>query len=291
MSEDDLALSVILCVFNGAARMGGQLDALLAQQWDEPWEIVIVDNGSTDATAAVAAAYAAREPRITVVDASDRKGLSHARNVGVARSRGRAVAFCDDDDRVAAGWVAAMGRALTEHRVVASRMEYDVLSEATANTGRAAFQSAGIENVFGYPIVVGAAGWRRDVWDALGGNDEDLDFSGEDHDMALRAHLELGIDPYFASDALYHYRRRSGAGPTFHQARRYGRAQVVLYDRYGRGRPGAPEPMRRVVRQWLWLGRHVVDVRRPAVATHWAWRAGLRVGRAQESVRRRVWYP
>ncbi len=291
MSDEEPALSVILCVYNGADRMSGQLDALLDQTWDQAWDIVIVDNGSTDATAAVAAAYAQRDPRISVVDASDRRGLSHARNVGVARSRGRAVAFCDDDDCVASGWVAAMGRALADHRVVASRMEYDLLSDGVANLGRAAYQGDGIERVFGYPIVVGAAGWQREVWDVLGGNDEDLDFSGEDHDMALRAHLELGIDPYFALDAVYHYRRRSGAGPTFHQAHRYGRAQVVLYERYGRGRPGAPEPIARVVRQWLWLVRHALDARRPDRAAHWAWRAGIRVGRLQETLRRRVWYP
>ena len=45
-----VALSVIVCVRNGAARMHRQLDALVAQVWSEPWELLVVDNGSTDGT-------------------------------------------------------------------------------------------------------------------------------------------------------------------------------------------------------------------------------------------------
>lgn len=283
-------VSVIVCVRNGAHRMQRQLDALGAQEWDRPWEIVIVDNGSTDDTATVARAFAERDPRVRVVGAPERRGLSYARNVGVAQARGRSVVFCDDDDEVAPGWLAAMGAALDTNPVVAPRMEYAALSDPAALGGRADFQSDGIESVFGYPIVNGVGGWRRDLWLSLGGNDEHLDFSGEDHDLALRAHLRAGVTPYFCADAVYHCGRRAGVGPTFRQARRYGRAQVLLYRRYGRGRAEARSPVRVALRQWLWLVKHAGDVRRPDRATSWAWRAGLRVGRLEGSVRSGVAY-
>jgi glycosyltransferase involved in cell wall biosynthesis len=283
-----VALSVILCVHNGAATMRGQLDALVAQEWDEPWEIVVVDNASTDGSAAVATEYLGRGAPVRVVAAAERLGLSYARNVGVAQARGRSVAFCDDDDRVGAGWVAAMGHALVAHRVVASRMEYEELSDPGALTGRADFQSEGIEHLFGYPIVNGASGWRRDLWLALGGNDESLDFSGEDHDMALRALLHEGVTPHFAEDAVYHCGRRQGLRPTFTQARRYGRAQVVLYSRYGRGRAGAATPLGLALKQWAWLVKHAAGARDPAQQTLWGWRAGLRVGRLEGSLRERT---
>jgi len=278
--------SVIVCVRNGADRMHRQLDAVLGQEWDRPWEVVVVDNGSTDATATVAAAYAARDPRVRVVDAAARAGLSYARNVGVAHARGHSVIFCDDDDRVGDGWLKAMGEALRDHDVVAPRMEYAELSEPAALAGRADFQSTGLESVFGYPIVNGVAGWRRDLWLSLGGNDESLDYSGEDHDLALRAHLDAGVTPYFCAEAVYHCGRRAGRGPTFRQARRYGRAQVVLARRYGRGRPGARQPVAAVVRQWAWVAKHVPDAFAADRSTYWAWRAGLRVGRLEGSLRR-----
>ena len=71
------------------ATLGAQLDALLAQEWAGTWEIVVVDNRSTDDTAGVArAATRPRDPRVRVVDAPDRAGLCHARAVGIAAARG-----------------------------------------------------------------------------------------------------------------------------------------------------------------------------------------------------------
>lgn len=288
--HDTTALTVILPVYNGAATMREQLDALVDQRWDGVWEILIVDNASTDDTASIAAEYASRVDRVRVVSAPAEHNLSYVRNVGVAAARGRSVAFCDDDDVVGDGWVAAMGNALEAHRVVASRMEYATLSEPAALVGRGEFQSHGIETLFGYPVVNGASGWRRSLWLDVGGNDEALGFTGEDHDMALRAHLATGVEPYFCEDAVYHCRRRAGLGATFRQARRYGRAQALLFRRYGRGRPDARLSIGVAVKHWLWLVRHVLDVRRPAAQTLWAWRAGLRVGRLAGSLRYRTRY-
>jgi len=283
-------LTVILCVHDGAATMRGQLDALVGQRWDRRWEIVVVDNASTDDTARIAKEYEAASTAVPLrlVSAPERLGLSYARNVGVAQARGRSVAFCDDDDRVGDGWVAAMGRALEHHRVVASRMEYAELSDPAALVGRADFQSENVEMLFGYPIVNGASGWRRELWLALGGNDESLDFSGEDHDMALRAVVHEGAAPFFVADAVYHCGRRRGLRSTFTQARRYGRAQVVLYQRFGRGRPGARQPLMHALKQWAWLAKNAPDARDAERETLWGWRAGLRVGRLEGSLHERT---
>ena len=54
--------SVVLCVRNGAAFVGRQLAALAAQDLDTPWELVVVDNGSRDSTAAVVAPWVERQP-------------------------------------------------------------------------------------------------------------------------------------------------------------------------------------------------------------------------------------
>jgi len=68
-------------------------------------EVIVSDNGSTDGTVAVVEQYQEKPPNLRVVDSSDRRGAAHA---GGCR---RGLAFCDADDEVAPGWVAAMGEA------------------------------------------------------------------------------------------------------------------------------------------------------------------------------------
>ena len=104
-----LDLSVVIPARNEAATIVEQLDALAAQEWSGSWEVVVVDNGSTDATPDVVTAYGAREPRVRLVQALERAGLNYARNVGIEATHGRAFALCDADDLVAPGWVAGDG--------------------------------------------------------------------------------------------------------------------------------------------------------------------------------------
>lgn len=286
-------LTVVLCTRNGGATIAQQLDALIAQEWDGAWEVLVVDNGSTDGTASVVARYLEAHPeRVRMVAAPERRGLGYARNVGVEHARGDAVAFCDDDDEVGPGWVAAMGEALRHHEVVASRMEYRRLSDPRSLAGRADYQSREIEHLFGLPVVNGASGWRVSLWRTLGGNDAAMDFTGEDLDMALRAHLRLGVEPVLCPGAVYHCRRRGGFRATFRQARRYGRAHVVLYRRYGRGRVDPTGEHRRTLRGWWWLVRAAPGLALGRTSPLlWAWRAGMRVGRLEGSVRERTWWP
>ena len=80
--EPRVRLSVIIACHNAAATFGEQLDALAEQAWSEPWELIVADNGSTDETLELVERYRERFNDLHVVDASDRKGAAHARNVG-----------------------------------------------------------------------------------------------------------------------------------------------------------------------------------------------------------------
>ncbi len=284
-------LTVILCVRNGAARVRRQLETLADQEWDAPWDVLLVDNDSTDETPQVLREFAARHERFRVVDAHERLGLSHARNVGVANTQARSVAFCDDDDLVGDGWVAAMGTALREHPVVACRFEWNELRPDDAPIDYTTFQRRGLFEVFGYPVASGVSGWSRELWNALGGNDESMTFTGEDFDMSIRAQLQRGVTPYFEPAAVCHIARRSGRRATYRQARRYGRSTVVLYRRYGRGRADRGAEMRRAVREWAWLALHVLDLRDQRRGSLWMRRAGARIGRLEQSVRSGTFWP
>ena len=92
----------VIDVRNGAAELGQQLEALASQEFDRTWEVVIVDNGSTDSSAQLALSFAGRLP-VRVVDASDKPGRSHALNRGVDEARGLNLVFLDADDEIASG--------------------------------------------------------------------------------------------------------------------------------------------------------------------------------------------
>jgi glycosyltransferase involved in cell wall biosynthesis len=96
-----MKLSVIIPCLNGAATIATQLAALARQQWDQPWEIVVADNGSTDESVGIVERYRGRLQNLRVADASARRG--RALNVGAKEATGDALVFCDVDDEVAAG--------------------------------------------------------------------------------------------------------------------------------------------------------------------------------------------
>jgi glycosyltransferase involved in cell wall biosynthesis len=109
MGSSDLDVSVVVCTRNRSAALVGALDAILAIEYDpRRWEMLIVDNSSTDDTAAVARAVAeSHSGRVRVV-VEEQIGLSAARNAGVAATEAEIIAFIDDDAFPEPGWLAAI---------------------------------------------------------------------------------------------------------------------------------------------------------------------------------------
>jgi glycosyltransferase involved in cell wall biosynthesis len=119
-------VSVVLCTCNRSALVGGALTALLAQDDAPPYDVVVVDNNSTDGTPGVLEAFAS-SPRLRIVR-EPAQGLSYARNRGVALAAADVVAFTDDDVRVGRGWVRAIADAFAEHPdadMIGGRVEPD----------------------------------------------------------------------------------------------------------------------------------------------------------------------
>lgn len=106
--------SVVVCTRNQGVKLARMLASMAAMTPpDVAWEVVVVDNGSDDATAATIAGFADRLPIRRVWE--PRAGLSHARNAGVAAAAGRYIAWTDDDVLVAPGWLAAFCAAFAAH--------------------------------------------------------------------------------------------------------------------------------------------------------------------------------
>lgn len=276
-------LSVVIPCRDVADTLPEQLDALLAQVWDGAWEVVVVDNRSSDATAAIAREYAARDRRVRVVDAPERAGLCYSRAVGVDAAASDAIAICDGDDVVADGWVRTMGDALREHAVVTGPLEVDRLNPPwlAASRGRPS-RVTGATWYGVFPLVSGGnLGLRRDVWRAVGGFD-DRYLGAEDAEFSLRLH-EHGIAVDFEPAALVHYRYRRSARALWEQGLCYGRGRPLVRRRVRDAGLAAPSPVAGW-RSWLWLVVHLPDLATRAGRARWLWVAGNRIGQVRGSV-------
>lgn len=106
-------ISVVTPARNAEATLAEALDSLLAQSYPS-WEAIIVDDGSTDRTAAIIERYEARDGRFSMLRGAG-QGVSAARNRGLAVAQGRWVLFLDADDWIDARHLEKMSAALASH--------------------------------------------------------------------------------------------------------------------------------------------------------------------------------
>src|SRR4051812_1339178 len=111
-----------MCVRNGEATVEQQFRALARQRYVHAWEIVLIDNGSTDSTRAIAQRWSKELPQLRVMEEL-LPGLNRCRNRGVVAARSPVVLCCDADDEVAPGWLAAMVGALERFDIVGAAVD------------------------------------------------------------------------------------------------------------------------------------------------------------------------
>jgi glucosyl-dolichyl phosphate glucuronosyltransferase len=112
----DVRLSVVTSTYNRGALLEGAVRSILAQQDPRtpPFELIVVDNNSSDNTKQIVERFAAADPRVRYVF-EPQQGSSHGRNAGIRAARAPIIAFTDDDVRVEPDWLAAIARAFAEH--------------------------------------------------------------------------------------------------------------------------------------------------------------------------------
>ena len=90
-------VSIIMPAYNAKATIESSISSVLAQTLQD-WELIVVDDCSTDTTAAIADSFAAQDPRIRLYKNPHNKGVAGTRNKALSHAKGRWIAFLDSDD-------------------------------------------------------------------------------------------------------------------------------------------------------------------------------------------------
>ena len=260
--------SVVVCTRNRAGSLARTLASLGLLTLAEPdrFEVVVVDNGSADATPDVIRAFAGQAGFRVTCRIEPRPGLSRARNAGISAARGNVILFTDDDCIVQPDWLQAAVRAFDGNllQVVGGRVDLfnpdhlDVSTRACA--ARERLESA--SQVFGF--VIGAnMTFGKPVIDLIGSFDQRLGagtsaHAAEETDFVYRAFangVPVICDP---SLVVRHDHGRSGREAYFRLMRGYALGEGAMAVKHAlQGRPDLCKPV-------FW---HIV-------AMHTQWRAG-----------------
>lgn len=288
-----MKLSVVIPCLNAAATIGVQLDALAKQQWDQPWEVIVADNGSTDESLKIVEQYRDRLPNLRIVDASGRRGQPYALNVGALAATGDALLFCDADDEVGPGWLPAMGEALLKYDFVACGIDFKKLNPLwlqgifpgnAQQHGR--LQKARIPPYL-WHAGGGTLGVKKSLHEAVGGFDETLPYQ-HDTDYCFKIQLR-GIEPRFVPDAVVHIRCRNTLEGILRQACHWAEYRILLYKMY---RPMNSEGLscwKKFLWQWKGLLFSVPQIASDRTTrARWFWRLGWQIGRLIGSIKHHV---
>jgi glycosyltransferase involved in cell wall biosynthesis len=194
-------VSVIVPVYNRERFLAAALDSVFAQDY-RPLEVIVVDDGSTDGTAAVARSY----PEVRYLYQSN-QGVAAARNAGVAASRGELLAFLDSDDLWASNKLSSqVGFLLAHPQVGLVLCHMDTFLEPGIE--RPAWIKPHLLEGANPANLPSALVVRRSVFERVGNFDAAYVVS-EDVDWFARA-KDLRIPLHFLPEALLHRRVHAG---------------------------------------------------------------------------------
>ncbi|NOW45883.1 glycosyltransferase involved in cell wall biosynthesis [Novosphingobium sp. SG751A] len=179
-------ISLIIPAFNEEDYLPACLDAVMRNVAGKAFEIIVVDNNSTDGTKQVVERY----PGVTYVFEAE-KGITRARQCGFKAAKGEILAYVDADTRPPAGWVEQIIEQFDKNDKLACLSGpysfYDVSGLRNAISNAWFVAARPLYNFTGYMLVGGNFAIRREALTKMGGFDATIEFYGEDVDIAKRA--------------------------------------------------------------------------------------------------------
>jgi GT2 family glycosyltransferase len=230
LPPDPPRVSVVVCAYNAETTLDACLTSLEGLRYPD-YEVIVVNDGSTDNTGPIAESY----PRARVIH-QDNRGLSAARNVGIAAAAGEIVAFTDSDCVVDPDWLTYLVGTLgssgfpavggpnlppPEDSLVAS-----CVAAAPGGPLHVLLNDEEAEHVPGCNMA-----FRRKVLEEIGGFDPLYRAAGDDVDVCWRLQ-DRGHRIGFSPAAMVWHFRRNTVGAYIGQQRGYGKAEALLYFRH-----------------------------------------------------------
>jgi glycosyltransferase involved in cell wall biosynthesis len=222
-------VSVVVCTFNGARTIRDCCEGLLRLDYPN-FEVIVVDDGSRDETAAIAHEYGFR------VITTENRGLSSARNTGLAAATGEIVAYIDDDAYPDPHWLRYLAATFLHAEFVG------VGGPNIPPAGDGPIAEC-VANAPGGPIHVLVTdteaehlpgcnmAFRKSALDAIGGFDARFRTAGDDVDVCWRLQDRGGKLGFNPAAVVWHHRRNS-VRAYWRQQVGYGRAEALLEQKW-----------------------------------------------------------
>ncbi|MDQ6839880.1 MAG: glycosyltransferase [Actinomycetota bacterium] len=286
-------MSVIMAVHGDQPFIDEQLASLAAQTYSGWWEVVIADNCCSPATLARIDRWMERLPSLRVIDARARTGANFARNEAARHGVGELLAICDSDDVTEPTWLAALCVAAQAADLVGGHLDVALLNSTEVQSWRPSPTAHGLPEGMNFlPYVAGSncAIWR-DVYDSVGGCDEDLigGGGGDDVDLSWRVQLAGGRIA-FAADAVVHYRLRPDLRSLWDQMGSYGVSAARLYKKFRSSGAQRADALT-ALKIWVRLVQRAPGALRSSTRRgHWLREVAYLLGRLRGAVRYRVVY-
>ncbi len=233
-----MSVSVVLPVGGVDDDLGLQLAALSEQSFDRDFEVVLSLNSPDRSQSDALDRLVSQQEHLNcrVVDSSDVRSASHARNVGAARADGDVLAFCDGDDIADQGWLQHLVARVEPGVAVGGFLEEDLLAVPGQEEWRPPATPDSLPTFLNHPFLVSAnMAVTRHAFEQVGGFDTTLT-RGEDIAFSWDL-IELGIEMAYCPEAIMYYRHRKGLWPMMKQHYLYGIGFSQILAR--RGPPGS----------------------------------------------------
>ena len=218
-------ISVVVCSYNGSRLIRDTLEGCTSLDYPD-YEVIVVDDGSTDSTAAIAAEFDVRLIRTA------NRGLSNARNTGIHAATGEIVAFTDDDARPEAHWLQYLAEAFerTTHAAIGGPnipppgdgLVANCVSASPGGPAVVLVSDTEAEHIPGCNMA-----FRKSALEAISGFDARFRTAGDDVDLCWRL-LDAGYTIGFHAGAVVWHHSRGSVTTFWKQQRGYGRAESLL---------------------------------------------------------------